>query len=74
MHPFETIYTEKKVIACDGGRGAMGHPRVFLNMGAFDFTDCPYCSRRFVLKALDNKGPKPEPKDIQKDIGRISAE
>lgn len=53
MQPFEILYTDKKIAVCDGGKGAAGHPRVFLNMGELDFTDCPYCSRRFVLKTVD---------------------
>ena len=35
-------------IACDGVGGALGHPRVFLEMGDEDFVECPYCDRRFV--------------------------
>jgi hypothetical protein len=37
-------------IACDGVGGALGHPRVWLEMGAAGFIDCSYCDRRFVLK------------------------
>ncbi len=51
VEPPEIIETDKREIACDGGGGALGHPRVFLNMGAHDFVECPYCDRRFVLKA-----------------------
>jgi hypothetical protein len=29
--------------------GALGHPRVWLEMGEADFVECPYCDRRFVL-------------------------
>jgi uncharacterized Zn-finger protein len=67
MQPFETIYTPKRVIACDGGRGAMGHPRVFLNMGEQDFADCPYCSRRFVLRVPAHTVPRP----VSQDTGQI---
>ena len=31
--PFETIYTDEMVAACDGGEGPLGHPRVYLNLG-----------------------------------------
>ena len=43
---------------CDGGGGALGHPRVYLEMGQDDFVECPYCDRRFVLKdsAADTGG------------------
>ena len=37
-------------VALHGG-GALGHPRVFLNMGDADHVDCPYCGRRYVLQA-----------------------
>ena len=36
-------------IACDGVGGALGHPRVYLEMGEEPFVECPYCDRRFVL-------------------------
>ncbi len=49
--PPETIEVEDKVVACDGPAGPSGHPRVYLNMGTRDEVDCPYCGRRFRLKA-----------------------
>ncbi len=49
MEPPETIETDKTRIACDGGGGALGHPRVFLEMGSKGEIDCPYCGRKFVL-------------------------
>lgn len=45
--PEITIVTER-TIACDGGDGAFGHPRVFLRILERE-VQCPYCSRRFVL-------------------------
>ena len=50
MQPPETIEVETRVVACDGGNAALGHPRVYLNMGGDGFVECPYCDRRFVLK------------------------
>ena len=50
MQPPETIEVETRVVACDGGNAALGHPRVYLNMGDDAFVECPYCDRRFVLK------------------------
>lgn len=50
MEPVETVEAESPQVACDGGGGALGHPRVFLNMGEKKEIDCPYCGRRFVLK------------------------
>ena len=37
-------------VACDGSGGALGHPRVYLEMGDENFVECPYCDRRFVLR------------------------
>jgi uncharacterized Zn-finger protein len=51
MEPPETIEVESRTVACDGGEGALGHPRVYLNMGAKGSVECPYCGRHFVLKA-----------------------
>jgi len=47
--PPETVYVDETVVACDGG-GALGHPRVYLNMGPNGVVECPYCDRRFVLR------------------------
>jgi len=44
----ETIMVRSHRIACDGVGGALGHPRVWLELGAAGFVDCPYCDRRFV--------------------------
>jgi uncharacterized Zn-finger protein len=44
----ETIMVRSHRIACDGVGGALGHPRVWLEMGAVGFVDCPYCDRRFI--------------------------
>jgi uncharacterized Zn-finger protein len=49
----EVIVVSSKRLACDGGGGALGHPRVWLEMGEGSFVECPYCDRRFVLKAGD---------------------
>lgn len=46
----ETIPVESPVVACDGG-GALGHPRVYLNMGSAHSIECPYCGRHYVLSA-----------------------
>lgn len=45
----ETIYAESTRVACEGEGGALGHPRVWLQMGTDGFVDCGYCDRRFIL-------------------------
>lgn len=46
----ETIEVDHTRVACDGGGGALGHPRVYLEMGDEHSVECPYCDRRFVLR------------------------
>lgn len=46
--PTEIIHVNEPVVACDGGDGPLGHPRVFLRIEQ-DSVQCPYCSRLFVL-------------------------
>ncbi|PZQ64643.1 MAG: zinc-finger domain-containing protein [Phenylobacterium zucineum] len=54
----ETIRVHSGRIACDGVGGALGHPRVWLEMGEASFVECPYCDRRFVL--ADGEGHEDE--------------
>lgn len=44
----EIVEVDDTRVACDGG-GALGHPRVYLEMGGEHYVECPYCDRRFVL-------------------------
>ncbi len=50
MQPFETILVDSNVVACNGGGGPLGHPRVYLNLSAEGRIECPYCSRLYVLR------------------------
>ena len=47
--PPEVIVVEDHRVVCDGGGGALGHPRVYMEIGAAGFVECGYCDRRFVL-------------------------
>lgn len=38
-------------VPCDGGGGALGHPRVFLELDKDGKVCCPYCSRRYAMDA-----------------------
>jgi uncharacterized Zn-finger protein len=51
----EIIYVDSAVVSCDGGDGALGHPRVWLRIVTHQ-TMCPYCSRLYVL----NEGASPD--------------
>ncbi|MDR3532603.1 MAG: zinc-finger domain-containing protein [Rhodopila sp.] len=46
--PTEIIHVDTRTVACDGGNGALGHPRVFLRIPD-EQVMCPYCSRLYVL-------------------------
>lgn len=49
--PFEVVSVDKMEITCDGGSGALGHPRIYLHIDkAEGQVMCPYCSRLFVYK------------------------
>ena len=44
------ILTDDHRVACSGDGGALGHPRVFLEMGSDGEVVCGYCDRHYVLK------------------------
>ena len=46
--PTEIIHVDSRTAVCDGGDGALGHPRVFLRISEEQVL-CPYCSRLYVL-------------------------
>ena len=38
-------------VACDGGEGALGHPRVWLHIPEeTGYVECGYCDARYVLR------------------------
>jgi uncharacterized Zn-finger protein len=45
----DAIVVTDRVIGCDGGGGALGHPLVYLRIEPEGEVVCPYCSRRFVF-------------------------
>ena len=45
----DTIKTNEQRVACDGDGGALGHPRVYLNLGKDGRVECPYCDRTYIL-------------------------
>lgn len=47
----EVIEVTRSRIACDGGGGSLGHPRVWLEIDPkTGFVECGYCDRRYKLK------------------------
>ncbi|HKT53241.1 MAG TPA: zinc-finger domain-containing protein [Caulobacteraceae bacterium] len=59
QEPPEVVTVRSRRVSCDGVGGALGHPRVYLEMGGDAFVECPYCDRRFVL-AKDSEGAEDE--------------
>ena len=46
----ETKTVTTRRIACDGGEGALGHPRVWLQIPEdIGWVECPYCDCKYVL-------------------------
>ena len=37
-------------VSCDGGNGALGHPRVWYTFDGADRVECAYCDRLFLKK------------------------
>lgn len=50
MQTPETSEVDTDTVACDGD-GPLGHPRVFLPVGAEGVVECPYCGRRYARRA-----------------------
>lgn len=45
----ETVRVENARVSCDGSGGALGHPRIWLQIDERGYADCGYCDRRFIL-------------------------
>jgi len=52
--PPETIEVDGDMAVCDGGGGALGHPRIYIPLKD-GVGECGYCDRKFVRRA----GAKP---------------
>ena len=50
LEPTERIEVDTLTIPCDGGGGALGHPRIFLTLKNGQ-AECGYCGKLYVLKA-----------------------
>lgn len=46
----EVVEVTEHRVSCDGGGGALGHPKVYMEMAQDDRVECKYCDRLFVLK------------------------
>ncbi len=48
--PPEVVRVRSRRVSCDGVGGVLGHPRVYIELGAEGVAECGYCDRRFVLE------------------------
>jgi len=49
IDPPETEIVDQWRVACDGGEGALGHPRVWLSVDReTGWVECGYCDKKFV--------------------------
>ncbi len=54
--PPETRIVQDWRVACDGGEGALGHPRVWLSIPRDEgFVECPYCDAKLVHQNFEGK-------------------
>ena len=45
----ETEIVDSMRICCDGGEGALGHPRVWLSIDPQQgYVECGYCDKKFI--------------------------
>ncbi|MEQ9692586.1 zinc-finger domain-containing protein [Shimia sp. SDUM112013] len=45
----ETKIVNSYKVACDGGEGALGHPRVYLQIPLEQgWVECPYCDCKYI--------------------------
>ncbi len=52
----ETRIVDSHRVACDGGEGALGHPRVWLTIPeSTGFVECPYCDAKLVHRDFEGK-------------------
>ncbi len=52
----ETKVVDSFRVACDGGGGALGHPRVWLQIpNQVGTVECPYCDCKMVHKDFEGK-------------------
>ncbi|SLN33938.1 Zinc-finger domain protein [Roseovarius gaetbuli] len=52
----ETRIVDAYRVACDGGDGALGHPRVWLQIShEKGYVECPYCDAKLVHREFEGK-------------------
>jgi uncharacterized Zn-finger protein len=55
----ETEVVSRWKVACDGGEGALGHPRVWLVIPEDrGWVDCGYCDKRYIHESFADRAPQ----------------
>lgn len=55
----EIIYIADDHVACDGGGGPLGHPRIYMTVDKHThMVDCGYCDRRYIQDPQKAGGKK----------------
>jgi len=44
----EVVYVSTTRVMCNGGGGALGHPKVWYTIGDDGYAECGYCDRAFI--------------------------
>ncbi|MBM9593620.1 zinc-finger domain-containing protein [Roseitranquillus sediminis] len=56
-------------VACDGGDGALGHPRVWLQIPEeLGWVECGYCDKRYIHESAVTPGEAVQPADSHPGI------
>ncbi|KAL2170554.1 hypothetical protein VTG60DRAFT_4662 [Thermothelomyces hinnuleus] len=47
IHQQPVRWTHERIVACDGGGGPTGHPRIYINTDKPEIATCGYCGLPF---------------------------
>lgn len=56
MEGNDMIETHSPRVACDGGGGPLGHPRVYISLRETGEGVCSYCGRHYIYKPCAGEG------------------
>ncbi|KAF2734344.1 hypothetical protein EJ04DRAFT_466863 [Polyplosphaeria fusca] len=76
IHKQPVRWVKERIVACDGGGGPLGHPRIFINTDKPQIAPCGYCGLPFAnehhrkhLESLPSTpyplGPSGDPAEVQ---------
>ena len=62
------VVVDERKVSCDGGNGALGHPKVYLEILGNNQISCPYCGKLFIYKPSSEAKSVKDKKSLTKDI------